>query len=562
MIGKKPEHRRKIFRIAKILAIIFLAFVLLLFASTWYIAWLCTAVPPKLTTTPAILGKTVIKDENVSRIENCWLTRKDNLYRMCLTGDPFTLGYANAALTQDLIKEQEQNLLDTVRQFVPSKINLWLLKRYVFLRNKNLPSFVKEEYQVEIYGLSRGYQDPFPEIAPLYHRLLNYHAAHDISHAVMDNPLVGCTSFAAWGKHTKNGHLLLGRNFDFSAGRCFDANKIVCRVKPDKGIGYISVSWAGMIGVVSGINDQHIAVTINAARSSSSPTIGTPASLVMREIMQNASALEEAIRIIQESQVFVADCYLIADGKTGKAVVVEKTPRATAVRNAEGEYIICANHLLTNELKNDEANQKYMREGTSVLRYERMKELVCQNAGALDAARIAEVLRDREVKGVSKPGLGNAAAINPLIATHSVIIDVTDGIIWVSVSPHQLGKFIPFTLDNFDSASGITIIPEDPILNNGSYDRFVKSSELITKAQALLKEKRREEAKLLLEQAAYLSPDYYLPYMLLGKIEFEKGNSSKARELLEKSLEHYPSYESERKQIENTISDIRSKLEK
>ena len=116
------------------------------------------------------------------------------------------------------------------------------------------------------------------------------------------------------------------RNFDFNAGRCFDENKIVIYFEPDKGLKFISVAWPGMIGVVSGLNEAKIAVTINAANSSDSRKVGTPVSLVLRDVMQHASTIEEAVDIIAKSKVFVSDSYLIADGKTNRAVVLEKTP--------------------------------------------------------------------------------------------------------------------------------------------------------------------------------------------------------------------------------------------
>jgi len=70
----------------------------------------------------------------------------------------------------------------------------------------------------ESYTLGCG--DAHPEEGPYYNRLLNYHAAHDVSYMMIDNPLVsraGCTAFGAWGPETSNGHLITGRNFDWEA---------------------------------------------------------------------------------------------------------------------------------------------------------------------------------------------------------------------------------------------------------------------------------------------------------------------------------------------------------
>jgi tetratricopeptide (TPR) repeat protein len=460
------------------------------------------------------------------------------------------------------MKQQETDLLATVHSFVPSKIKLWLLMKYVLWLNRDLPAYVPREYQLEICGLSRGYQDPFPEFGPVYHRLLNYHAAHDISHAVMDNPLVGCTSFAAWGAMTADGHLLLGRNLDFSPGKLFDVNKIVIRAKPQQGLGFISVAWGGMSGAVSGINEARIAVTINAAQSSQKRRIGTPVSLVMRQVLQYAKTLEEAIEIIKNSQVFVSDCYLVACGKTSTAVIVEKTPGSCAVRRADADYLICANHFLSGALKNDPGNREYMATGTTVDRYRRMTELVQQSRGKLTPERAAAILRDRQVPGTADPGYGNHAAINSLIATHSVIIDVTAGIIWVSQYPHQLGAYEPFGLDEFESPAGAKMIPPDPMLASGAYERYVTSKDRLLQAEGLLKANRLDAARKQAQEARDLNPNFYQPWFVLGKIALRQGKFLEARQDLTEAQRHYPAYAGERQEIQARLADLTGRVDK
>ena len=123
----------------------------------------------------------------------------------------------------------------------------------VLVNNRNLPDFVDAEYQEEILGLSDAAVDLYPEFGPRYHRILNYHAAHDIGHWVHDKPVIGCTAFAVAGDS-----LLVGRNFDFEAGRVFDDNKIIGCYRPARGHAFLSVAWPGMAGVVTGLNSQRL----------------------------------------------------------------------------------------------------------------------------------------------------------------------------------------------------------------------------------------------------------------------------------------------------------------
>jgi hypothetical protein len=547
------SSRRRARRFAVAAAIVLAGLAVLGTLASWGIEWWCCATPPALGRRPAILDVPVQETGGARRIGPSWIAARQSVRYMYLEGDPFTLGYSNAMLTQELFEEQEAALLLAVKQYVPSRIGLWLLRKLVLVRNRDLPAYVSLPLQTEIYGLARGSRDLHPELGDLYTRLLNYHAAHDISHAFQGHPLVGCTSFAAWGPATRDGHLLVGRNFDFDAGRCFDENKIVIRVQPDTGHGFLSVAWPGMIGVVTGLNDARIAVAVNAAQSEDTRPIGTPVSLVLREVMQHASTLREAVAIIERSQVFVSDSYLVADGKVSQAVVVEKTPRRTAVRLPSGDHIICSNHFLTENLRDDPANVAAMAEGTTVARHERLEALVAGRTEPLTVADVAAFLRDRRVPGVPTPVLGHLAAINSLTATHSVIVDATAGTVWVSAAPHQTAAYVPFRLTGFGEPPGAAAIPPDGTLAGDSCERCVSARARLAEASRLLRRKEWQAAATPLREAATLNPDHYLPHLLLGRVAFEQGQWAEATRHLETARALYPAFGSEREMVRTLL---------
>jgi len=161
---------------------------------------------------------------------------------------------------------------------------------------------------------------------------------------------------------------LIGRNFDFEAGRHFDENKIVGLYRPEKGRAFISVCWPGMAGAVTGINEDLIYCSINGAHSEDRKNIGRPVSLVVRQVLQYAGNLQEAESIVREAPVFVSDSYLLADGKSAEAIVVEKSPKKVDVRRMAGDLILQANHFECPAFAADAGNLEYMREGSSVLK--------------------------------------------------------------------------------------------------------------------------------------------------------------------------------------------------
>lgn len=530
------------------------------FGGAWAIRAFCIAQPPELAEVPAITDWPVEERDGHEYLGQNYLARENGILRMELFGPPYERGFAVGTLAQEYVESHEQEFVDTIRGLVPSDAAIWLLKHYVTFRNRNLPDYVREEHQVELFGFISAYDDKFRYLGPTFHRKLNYHAAHDIAHALIDNPLVGCTSFAAWGGATPEGHLIIGRNWDFNAARTFDTNKIVFYVHPEQGSDFIYVAWAGMLGVVSGINEHKITVTINAGHSDDSAPIGTPAALVCREVLQYAETLDDAVAILESAEVFVTDSYLIADGKLGEAVVVEKTPDRCVVRRAEGDTIVAANHFLSSEFENDDARRAYLESGTSDVRHRRMKELVAENYGAISPSIAVDMLRDRAVPDCETGGLGNPAAINMLAATHSVVIDATDGIVWVSAGPHQLGAFVPFGLDNFESPEA-EIVPADPIIENGAYDDYLKSVRLLNEAEALLREGRYGAAGRKCAEADRLNPNYYRTYLIRGEIASKGGAWGDAERALLRAQALYVPFGTEQHKLATMLARAQAHLE-
>src|SRR5690606_23962492 len=218
---------------------------------------------------------------------------KQGLWELYIEGDPLERGLITGSLTDTLIDKQETVFLNKVKDLVSSESKQKFLRKFLSWYNRKMYKHITNEYKAEIYGVSRYASEDFNEIAPPYLRSLYLHGAHDIGHALQDLALVGCTSFAAWGENTDDGKLIIGRNFDFYAGDAFAEEKIIAFVNPEAGYKFMSVTWGGMIGVVSGMNEKGLTVTINAGKSKVPLVAKTPVSIVTREILQYASTIEE-----------------------------------------------------------------------------------------------------------------------------------------------------------------------------------------------------------------------------------------------------------------------------
>lgn len=413
-------------------------------------------VPPKVSDTAAFALERKHPEGTLYTIGDNWIRKNQyGLYEMYVSGTPFERGVKNGKLSQKLIVDQEIAFTQQIKQMIPSESYLKFLKYMVGFMNRDLPANVKEEYQEEIYGVSHAAADSFSWIGTNYARILNYHAAHDIGHALQNMMLVGCTSFGAWDSKTADGSLLLGRNFDFWVGDKFSEEKMVAFYAPDKGHKFMFVTWGGFTGVVSGMNDKGLTVTINAARSDIPTGSATPVSLVAREVLQYAGNIKEAIAIAKSRKMFISESFLVGSAADHKAVIIEKTPNDLDVYDPNKDNIQCTNHYQSKKFEQQKLNIEQKNTSASVYRYQRLQELMNESY-PLTPTKMAAILRDRRGIGNTNIGEGNEKAVNQLIAHHSVIFQPDSLRMWVSTAPWQLGTYVCYDMRKIFAMHGMT----------------------------------------------------------------------------------------------------------
>ncbi|MDR6406289.1 MULTISPECIES: C45 family autoproteolytic acyltransferase/hydolase [Chryseobacterium] len=510
-----------------------------------------------------------INDSTFSFNQNYLTKNKQQLWELYIKGNPLQLGYNNGALTQNLMQKQEEIFFSKVEGFVPSKFKQNLLRGFLKWYNRKMYLNVREDYQAELYGLSKYSSDKYDFIAPKYLRSLYLHGAHDIGHAMQDLMMVGCTSLAVWNENTEDGDLLIGRNFDFYVGDDFAKNKLVEFVEPEDGIPYMSVSWPGMIGVVSGMNKEGITVTINAGKSKIPLTAKTPISLVTREILQYAKNIDEAIAIAKKRKVFVSESILVGSANDKNAVIIEVSPDNFGVYKVENtSRIFCTNHFQSDAYKDDKRNQKHIVESHSEYRYEKLQELLQENK-KLNPEKMASVLRDRSGLKNEKIGYGNEKAINQLLAHHAVIFSPQKKLVWVSSNPYQLGEFVCYDLNEIFSdkrlksggfAKSDLNIAKDPFVNSQDYKNYEEYKKGSSQFEDAISNK-----KILTEEffSHYhsLNPDFWLVYYQTGKYYFNQKEYSKAKIEFEKALTKeittVPDKENVEKYLQKTIKKLK-----
>jgi tetratricopeptide (TPR) repeat protein len=247
--------------------------------------------------------------------------------------------------------------------------------------------------------------------------------------------------------------------------------------------------------------------------------------------------------------------FLVGSRADGKFIVVEKTPEKTAVRAPEtnADALVCANHYLTAELKDDPINETYKRADTSISRFNRMTERLRGQTNRLDAAACAAILRDRRLPGSQFAGDGHRGSLNPLIATHSVVMDLTAGIFWAATPPHQLGKFVAFDVNALEKLLPEQALPADPMLTDGEYSHYLAGKTNLSDCYLALKKGELETAKQFALQAETNNPGYYQNAWLLAELLFRQHKFAEAAAACQQALDGKPALGGERRKVEELL---------
>lgn len=502
---------------------------------------------------------------------NFLLKNKQNLWELYVEGDPLERGLAIGSLTDSLLKKQDRIFFSKIKEIIPSKFEQRLLRNFLKWYNRKVYLNVSNEYQAEIYGISRYSSHEFDYLASPFLRSLYLHAAHDIGHAVQDLALVGCSSFAAWGEKSEDGSLIIGRNLDFHAGDEFAKDKMVAFINPKKGYPFMMVTWAGMIGAVSGMNNEGLTVTINSGKSKIPLIAKTPVSILTREILQYAATIDEAIAIAKSRKVFVSESIMIGSARDKKAVLIEVSPNGLGVYDVpNNNQLLCSNHFQSEALKNNNRNQKQIKNSHSKYRFERMVELLDENK-KINPEKAVEILRNKDGLNNLALGYGNEKALNQLLAHHGIVFKPEQRLVWVSSNPYQMGEFVCYDLNkifkNRHSKDFIVSleqenlnIPKDPFLETKEYKNYELYRIEDRKIDSFLK-KKQDLPTNFAENYQSLNPDYWVVYYKVGLSFYQKKEYKLAQEQLEKALTKEITTLPKKEEIEKYLKKIKRKLQ-
>ncbi|NLF71579.1 MAG: peptidase C45 [Candidatus Anammoximicrobium sp.] len=249
-----------------------------------------------------------IRAETVARCGAGWLERVDGYPVLHVKGTPYEMGYQHGVLLKDHVRENSRYLLDVkgeqeTLEWGPVRLKPRQLVELIIQTQKR---FVPDWYLEEIRGVADGAGVPVADA-----RLANF--IPEMFH---------CSGFAVMNSATKDGTLYHGRVLDYAIDWRLQEHAVIIVAEPAGGIPFVNVTYAGFVGSVTGMNARHVSIG-EMGGGGVGHWEGVPMACLVREVLQRAGTLDDAIRIFRDSPRTCQYFYVIADAKTNRAVGME-----------------------------------------------------------------------------------------------------------------------------------------------------------------------------------------------------------------------------------------------
>lgn len=245
--------------------------------------------------------------QTVARCGQGWLELVDGYRVLHLKGTHYEMGYQQGALLKESVRSNMHNLLvvkggETV-QVGPLKVKpRTVIDSITAIQRKYVP----QKYYDEMEGLAAG--------AEL--------ASRDVVAGNFIPELFHCSGFAIMNSATKDGTLYHGRVLDYAVDWGLQEHAVLVVAEPDGGHPFVNVTYAGFVGSVTGMNAVGISVGEMGGRGLGH-WAGIPMAFLVREVLETADDLDEAIAVFRDNPRTCQYFYVVADGKTNRAVGME-----------------------------------------------------------------------------------------------------------------------------------------------------------------------------------------------------------------------------------------------
>jgi isopenicillin-N N-acyltransferase-like protein len=200
-----------------------------------------------------------------------------------------------------------------------------------FLANaKALEAFLDDEERAELKGLAEGAGLSWEEVL--------------VVHTFLDSiRVVNCSTFVLQPPATKDDTVIFGRNLDFPGRGVAHKHSMVMVFSPAGKYSFAAVTWPGMAGVLSGMNEHGLCLAVMNVYKKKDTVKGVPYVLLFRRVLEQCKTFDEAKALLEKSDRTCGNNLMVVDA-SGKCGTFELDHAQCKVRSPEDGSIIATNH--------------------------------------------------------------------------------------------------------------------------------------------------------------------------------------------------------------------------
>jgi len=231
---------------------------------------------------------------------------------LMVAGTPGQMGAAHGRLLQEKVRTLVERAVYLVGGVDSIQSGTWFVERMEEVQARTLPH-IPERFLIEC--------DAMAEAAGVSRR--------DGRYANLLPERFHCSGVAVRGKATADGRLLHARVLDYMTEVRLQDAAVVVVFMPDGHNAWMSLGYAGLVGTVTAMNEKGLAVG-EMGGGGEGDWDGVPMSFLLRDIMERASDVEEALSILRNSPRTCEYYYVFSD-KSQAMAGVHCDPRQVTV---------------------------------------------------------------------------------------------------------------------------------------------------------------------------------------------------------------------------------------
>jgi len=208
----------------------------------------------------------------------------------------------------------------------------------------NLKANFPEAYETELQAFAKG-----AEYDPDMLHFVN--SVYDLSSGL------GCATVIVEKDRSATGETLFGRNFDWVPSKGLPEQTLLLVMKPSGKHAFVSITFAPITGVISGMNAKGLCATINqidlkqAKDKSAFNLKGTPMLMIFRQLLEECATIDEIETFLKKSKPMTTASLSTCDEAGG--AVFEITPKSIEKRTATKGVALCTNKFVSAKLDGD-----------------------------------------------------------------------------------------------------------------------------------------------------------------------------------------------------------------